>query len=490
MRHALHQGEKVVSVMLKFGRLALRLAAVALMPTMIGTSCKSVVERAEKAKTVIAPIADQLSQSKARRIVFKNGELPDFVDFALTNRPEVVAAELEVEQKFRALEIVESASPLMPHFTADIRYGQSTANGTHFSWKNSGRFSGSVNLEMLLVDFGRYDAELKAACEELLSAQLALDEKRLEVFGEVSSAYFRLLLADALLDAARTNEWESAQYLAQASNRFEHGEAKVLDVLRARLDLSESIQSVIAASNVTATVGAEFLRTIGLSADQADRIDVLKPMPNALGETIGVFSATKSGVDELFAYARTNSPAMQVKRALLRAAMSDVDWTVADLYPELRLTTGFDYADPAWNWSWAFGAAQSLFLGWRKTAAVDAAVARMKQAGTLVEVAEKELSKALSVAVAAREDSSASLRAAEVSVRQSSENLRVVGEQYRLGEASRVDYTTAVTAYVSALGKRVSAYYEGQIAEAEIFRLTGGIPLYHRETVRMGGAER
>ena len=51
------------------------------------------------------------------------------------------------------------------------------------------------------------------------------------------------------------------------------------------------------------------------------------------------------------------------------------------------------------------------------------------------------------------------------------------------GEASRIDYTDAVADYAAALGKRVKAFYEGQVAEARILRLTGGEPLYHHQMV-------
>ena len=54
----------------------------------------------------------------------------------------------------------------------------------------------------------------------------------------------------------------------------------------------------------------------------------------------------------------------------------------------------------------------------------------------------------------------------------------------RLGEASRIDYTTAVSDYAVALGKRVKAFYEGQLAEAKIIRLTGAEPLYHHQIVK------
>ena len=101
-----------------------------------------------------------------------------------------------------------------------------------------------------------------------------------------------------------------------------------------------------------------------------------------------------------------------------------------------------------------------------------------------VEAAEQTLSRDLEVAIANRDDSVASLAAARTSVRQARENLRVANEQYRLGEASRIDYTTAVSDYAVALGKRVKAFYEGQLAEAKIIRLTGAEPLYHHQVMK------
>ena len=444
----------------------------------------STIRLAEDAKGEIAPVAEPLLADEPVRVNLLGSQLPDFVEFALTNRSEVLSAALSVEERLLAVKTVESGKPFMPNLTAAASYGQSTANrDSHFSWRNSGRFSGSVGLEMLLLDFGRYDASYRAACEELAAAEMTFAEVRLNVFEEVATSYFALLRDDALFDVARTNEWECLHHLTQATNRFANGEAKLLDVLRARLDLSEAVQARITASNNTVKAGAEFLRALGLSADRASRAEVLAPMADGLGAALKEFELSSFMVDEALAFARTNSPLLMVKRAQLKAAANDVDWAVSDLFPELKLSTSFNFVDPVWNWSWAFNAAQSIFLGWRKTTAVDAAVLRMRAASLDVESAERDLSRDLAVAIASRDDSRASLAAARNSVRQAHENLRVADEQYRLGDASRIDYTDAVADYAIALGKRVQGFYEGQLAEARILRLTGGEPLYHHQVV-------
>ncbi len=478
MRHSIGGGGGACGA---FGNRALPwILGVAMALTLAGCGT---IRRAEEAKKEVAPVAVG-GGAAAERVNLIGFQLPDFVEYAMTNRPEVISAALAVEERMLAIKSVESGKPMMPHLTTSASYGQSTANNSsHFSWHNSGKFSGSVGFELLLMDFGRYDASFKAACEDLAAAEMTLAETRLEVFEDVAKSYFTLLMNDALLDVARTNEWECIHHLAQATNRFENGEAKLLDVLRARLDLSEAVQARISSSNNTVTAGAEFLRALGLSADRATREEVVAALPNGLGETLKEFEASRFAAAEALEFSRTNSPALMVKRAQLRAAVKDVDWAVADLFPELKLNSSFSFADPVWNWSWAFNVAQSLFLGWRKTTAVDAAVVRMRKARMEVESAEQSLSRALAVAIAKRDDSSASLEAARTSVRQARENLRVADEQYRLGEASRIDYTDAVADYATALGRRVKAFYEGQYAEARILRLTGGAPMYHHQTV-------
>jgi outer membrane protein TolC len=54
----------------------------------------------------------------------------------------------------------------------------------------------------------------------------------------------------------------------------------------------------------------------------------------------------------------------------------------------------------------------------------------------------------------------------------------MVREQYKIGDASRVDYTTAVSDYTLALANRVRAVYTSQIAEASLFKLLGLKPIY------------
>ena len=118
---------------------------------------------------------------------------------------------------------------------------------------------------------------------------------------------------------------------------------------------------------------------------------------------------------------------------------------------------------------------QNILDGFRKRTLVDEAVVAMELARVALEEAEQDLSRDLAVAAATRDNARESLATARIEVQQAKENLDTVVEQYRLGDASRIDFTDAASGYASALGARVKAFYAGEIAEAELIRLTGHV---------------
>ena len=316
-------------------------------------------------------------------------------------------------------------------------------------------------------------AKERAARENVVAAERNLADARLTVFGEVASAYFEVLRADALLEVARTNEYEYAQHLEQSELLLEAGEAKKLDVSRARVDLSNARLAAINASNDVVTAGASLLKALGLEADRGSREDVLAVSPTCLSDEREEFPPSTCTAAAALDFARTNSPSLRALRAKLRAASAEVDYAIADLFPELSFNTALGWSDPAWNWSWGLQGVTSLFRGFRKTTAVDSAAVALKSAEADVDAAEQELSCSLALAVAERDSARESYAAAKVASQQAKENLDLVEEQYRLGEANRVDFTDAVGAYTSALGQQVKTFYSGQAAEVGLIRLCG-----------------
>lgn len=445
------------------------------------------VDRARDAQEGVAratnDVAVAASTNALRHVDLKDCDLYGYVAFAMTNRPSLEASRLAVSNAVLALKAVTADRELQVNLSGG--YSQSSLNtGSHFSWRQKrGKGTADIALDILICDWGRIDARELEARENLVAAQRDLADEEFAVFNEVAQAYFGVLRNDALLEVACTNEHVYAEHLKESETLYSAGEAKKLDVLKARVDLSDARLATINASNDVTTASAEFLRSLGLEVDAATREDVLAVAENAFETAHRNLTETRYDATEGLQLARTNAPALMVLRAELRASSARVDYAVADLLPELRLSSAFSFADPTWNWSWGFKAVQTILDGFRKETAIDRAVVDMETARTAVEVAEQKLSYDLAVATANRDNARKAFDTATVAVRQARENLETVAAQYRVGDASRLDFTDAVNTLTSALGTRVKTFYASEVAEAELIRLTGHVPPYANRKV-------
>ena len=458
--------------MTSLGRLGLCAAAA----LVCACGC-STIKRARTAQADVAQAADdaKANSKEVTHVDLRGLRLVDYVAWAMNHRPCIEAAHLAVTNA--ALELSRVTSDRELQLNLSSGFSQSTANrSTHFSWhQDRGKFTSDVSLDLLIYDFGRIDARERQARENLVAAQRNLADAEFAVFNDVAKSYFTLLRNDALLEVARTNEFQYAEHLRQAESLFSEGEVKKLDVLKARVDLSDARLATINASNEVVTAGAAFIRALGLSAERATREDVMSVAADALATSKSDLKPTTYNSAEALNLARTNAPSLMVLRAKLRAASAEVDYAIADLFPSLSFSSAFSFADPTWNWSWGFRAVQNILDGFRKRTLVDEAVVAMELARVELEEAEQDLSHDLAVAAATRDNARESLATARIEVQQAKENLDTVVEQYRLGDASRIDFTDAASGYASALGARVKAFYAGEIAEAELIRLTGHV---------------
>jgi len=417
--------------------------------------------------------------------------LEELVGFALTNRPSTTSAALAALDARLALRTIEADAPLVSatpwnavHANVSAGHDASSAANSSLRWQTEGNARAGLSLDILLFDFGRNQAAARAQAENVIVAEHEFLTAGYAVFEEVSGAYFSLLTKDALLEVALTNETECALRLRQAEDMLDAGEATRLDVTSARLDWSQARADVVVASNEVVTAGAELMRALGVDVTRGTRNEVFPPTGQALSVVQRGFAPTDFGVDAAFALARTNAPSVVIARARLRAASRQVDAAIADLFPSVTAEVGVNWIDPLWYWHWGVGVAQTVFAGFKKTTAVDRAVLKMRQAAVAVDDAEQELSLSLETAIAVRDDAVKALEIARLSVQNAKDNLDTVKAQYQAGDASRVDYTMALSKYATSLGGRVKAFYTGQMAESKLFALLGRLPEFDEDEIK------
>ena len=464
-----------------------RFAALAVLTT---AGCMTIHNAREAQKDFADLARDDYAPSVTNHLDLSACSLSQLVDFAMTNRPSVAKAALAVQDAYLALKSLRADAPLLsgtpwlaPKLSVSGGYSASSSSEhlEDLEVKTHGNASAALSLSLPIYDFGRHDAKVSAQCEAVLAAELELVDEGYDVFYEVSDAYFTLLEKGALLAVAQTNEYEYAVHLEQAEQRMEAGEAKKLDVTRARLDLAKAKEQTVNAQNDVDIAGAEFLKALGIDASHGKRRDVIDFPGDPLTFVMRGFPETDYTVQQAFDLARTNAPAMRLVRARLRGASDDVDYAIADLLPEITASASLNWTDPLWYWNWGVSGVQTIFQGFRKTTAVDRAVVALRQAAANVEESELSLSLDIEKSVAERDNAAKARETAAASLREAKDNLDTVREQYLVGDVDRVEYTDAVTDFVEAMGNRVSAFYKGQRAECAIFSLVGVYPVYEEK---------
>lgn len=463
-----------------------------LIPVLAALIGCGTIRAARDAQERLAPRGtDQEAATWVSPVVNLQGcPLRALVEFALENRPSMLSAVLDMKDARLALKDLASDAPIASAtpwnaagVTGSFGYSESSPSA-HFEdldHTRRGKPSGTLSLDLLIWDFGRNAAQVRAQAERVVAAEQNCIQQGYAVFDDVASCYFTLLRNEALLEVAHTNLAEHVDHLKQAELKLELGEAKDLDVLKSRLDLAKSRQELVAASNDLVTAGANLMAAMGIDASTGDATSVLGTRIGGLDRVLRALPDSKATAVEAFDFACTNAPAMQIARAKLRSASADVDYAVANMMPSVSASLSLNWTDPLWYWRWGVDAVQSLFTGFRRTTAVDRARLALEAEAAAVDHEEQQLSKDLELAIAERDNAAEALRTAVVYVKQAKENLDTVKAQYEVGDVSRVDFTDAVSDYTKALGERITAFYRGQIAEANLFHLMGLPPDYIEE---------
>jgi len=392
--------------------------------------------------------------------------LTNFEQIALLYHPSILQAQQAVESA--RLQCRMTHAGRLPQLDASAAYRRTTQNvaGRSSSTEMQGSRSGSLGLDLLLFDFGKLDAQEKQAIESLIAAEEQLRATELDVVYAVRTAYFELQRNIELYRVARESERQYAEHLDEARVMVQVGTRRQYDATKAEVDWGNAVLEVITASNTLVTARAQLNRNLGLAEYPAYTIasDEMPPRP-------------ETNAPALMLLASANDPSLAVLHARARAASSYVNQTIAELYPDLSLSSSLSASGRdfplVWNFSWALNAAQNLFDGHRKTDKIRDAVAQLRVARSRVANAEQTLYLDLISAWATYQSAKKRLETAQMVEHQATENRDIVNEQYRVGVSSAIERTDAQVTLTQAQADVVKARCDIQTAQAHIVRLIG-----------------
>jgi len=167
--------------------------------------------------------------------------------------------------------------------------GASTAAGTLTTSSISDRFAYGGNLTQLVTDFGRTSALVRSARATAEAQAGAATLTRAQVRLNVREAYYQVLGAEAVLEAARAALENRALVSRQLTALAESELKSTLDVNFAKVLQSEAELAVVRAESAVAQQRSHLATAMGSSAAIASRLadvpptaDALPPSPDSL----------------------------------------------------------------------------------------------------------------------------------------------------------------------------------------------------------------
>lgn len=382
------------------------------------------------------------------------------IRLALTNAPSVLEARANLA--IAEAQCVRARAGYLPHLQGSASAGfEGQASAAASKTHNAG-----VGLTDDLISFGRAAAALRQAQAQREAARESLRSAENDTVYGACLAFFGLYRAQELLDVDEASVQDFQRHLDQVRVMAEIGTRIRYDVTKAEVDLGNARLTALTARHDVLNARAALSRALGLAEALPGDIAVPNPAKTEIGSR-----------DALRRHARASNPDVLALLASVDAASAGVDAAIADLSPDLTVSAGYTWSGShfplARSWSLESSLGLDFFTGWRKTSAVDAAVAALRSARAAVADREQQLQQDLTTAFAGLDTARDRSALAELLVRQAREYLVLTSERYRLGLATSVELTDAEVAVTQTRSQQVEARYADWVARSQIRRYTG-----------------
>jgi outer membrane protein TolC len=269
-------------------------------------------------------------------------DLSALIDIALHNNPNTRAT----WDRARAAAAAYGASraPYYPLIDTQVATGYTrelfeipNSVGTIKQWQ----VTPIVELTYTLLDFGRRDADARAAREQLAAANFSFNRKMQDVVFATQRAFYSMGAAKAAVRAAEQNVELAKTDDEAVSRRVDLGLATEPALLLSRQSVAQSEYDLASARLLVREAQADMAVALGVAANTPLDIPNLEsqPIPAQLGGEI----------DALIESAIRQRPDLSAQVASLNARRAQVDRSKAAFYPTVAVNGG--YGEQMWGYT-------------------------------------------------------------------------------------------------------------------------------------------
>lgn len=419
--------------------------------------------------------------------------LDSVIEMALSNGADIVSKEVELSQS-KAGYLSGIGGFLLPQVNTSLSYRRSWGSTYIYNGYNPGGLDGyipvyfdgqynsgggvsntysfSAGLSQPLITTSGFFSYLSARAN-FKASKLIFDDATAGVIIDIANAYFNVLKAGHILNAANESVETAKKSLEYAKRLYEMGGVSQVDVLKAQLQLSKSEITLIEAQGTLERAKIDLCNKISIPIETNLE---LEEVPKEVGEYIYDDCVKKEGEVR-----RAEKIYKSQDRAMLYSSLAS--WSRR--FPSI-------YGDFSYNWSndrfttvnW--GKNDSYYLG--LSLSIDLFDALSTESAIMKARAERRLSRisadraeelaltALKDAFLSYEEAKKKLGVSEMMLSTSKLELELAERRYELGAGSIIELTDAQSQYLSVISENENAKYSLLISEMQLKRAMG-VPL-------------
>lgn len=406
--------------------------------------------------------------------------LEEAIEFALRNNPRLRAAAAAI-QRARGQEQVAFA-PFLPQLDLLTRYIGTSGNLSPGSPGPTGGVIGlppdethtfaQAELQMLwtVCDFGRTGGRYRQAVSRERITELQLARARETIAYETAVDYMQALLTAAVRVIQEEAIRSAESTLKDTRARRAAGVADRDDVLRAEVYLSEAREALVMAEEAELAALARLNTVLGRNASLPLEVVNRSSDPPLPASLVGSLEAAVAQRREVRIAQEAVAAAQQGRRAV-----------VGEFLPSIQVRGSVGYVDgqnvlKGWQEGAGIHLNQAIYHGGRQKGELETADGEILEAAanaqSILDNITLEVTLAYRSATAARRR----IALAEPAVAEARENLRLVRDKYRNGNATPTDIVDAETALTRARQRLSSATYEYLAALARLDYAVGAPP--------------
>jgi outer membrane protein len=392
--------------------------------------------------------------------VYSLGEL---IDIAESNNPTTQAAWNRAKATAASVGIAKGELyPTIIATTSGRTYLNPLLLYQTFTVQSLGVFDAGVHLAYTLVDFGARRTEITAAQARLVAANLSFNNEHLILIRQVSQAYFSLLSARGLREAAEVSLNDARTTETAAQERRNNGLATIPEVLEAKAATAKAVYDLQSA------IGAERVEIGNLA--RAVTTNPVKPLKVETLDQLRIPDKLNQSVEDAISTAFKERPDLHADEASVHAAQDEVKHARSSYYPSLTF-------DGSKGWIRAFGEQDgypgtyaqthtydatlglrwTVFDGFRRESRISQAKAEEKVVTEEVHDRQDEITNQVWNDYTSAETALQQRQAAAVLLSASSESYSAALESYKDGVRNFLDVLAAENALAQARAIDVAA---------------------------------